>query len=193
MDVTAKSLSPDRKKRFTLIILAYPFAMLLIGLAANLLFFGISQVTITLPAPMVVNALIAAAILLVINHAWLMTSTELTRLNHNLHATPEEWAASGTTKDSATKEALAELERRHNAHRNTTENTIYFVLLAAIFCIVSPPAAAAITWLTGFAVARLGYTYSYLRGHDDARGIFMSASLIAMFGMASYLAIAAMI
>jgi hypothetical protein len=33
----------------------------------------------------------------------------------------------------------------------------------------------------------LGYTYSYLAGKDGARGLFMSLSLLAMYGIASYL------
>ena len=35
--------------------------------------------------------------------------------------------------------------------------------------------------------ARLGYTYSYLAGKDSARALFMSLSLLAMYGLASYL------
>ena len=86
-------------------------------------------------------------------------------------------------------EGLRELERRHNAHRNTTENVVYFIILALVFVIVSPPTIATQVWIIGFAVARLGYTYSYLAGRDNVRGLFMSLSLLAMYGMASYLAI----
>ena len=82
---------------------------------------------------------------------------------------------------------MRELERRHNAHRNTTENTIYFILLVMIFALASPTTVAAHAWIVGYAVARLGYTYSYLAGKDGARGLFMSLSLLAMYGIASYL------
>ena len=75
---------------------------------------------------------------------------------------------------------MRELERRHNTHRNTTENTIYFTLLALVFVLVSPTTVAAQAWIVGFAVARLGYTYSYLAGKDDVRGLFMSLSLLAV-------------
>ena len=116
-----------------------------------------------------------------------MTATELTRVSFKMYTTPEEWAASGTRPQDAPVEGLRELERHHNTHRNTTENTIYYVLLALTFVVVSPAPFAAQAWLIGFAVARLGYTYSYLRGKDGARGVFMSLSLLAMYGMASYL------
>ena len=41
----------------------------------------------------------------------------------------------------------------------------------------------------GFPLARLGYTYSYLAGKVEARGLFMSLSLAATYGIASYLVI----
>ena len=116
-----------------------------------------------------------------------MTTTELTRVRFNMYSTPEEWAASGTSREDPPEEGLRELDRRHNTHRNTTENTVYFVLLSLVFALVSPPTAAVQAWIIGFAVARLGYTYSYLAGKDAARGLFMSLSLMAMYGMASYL------
>ena len=132
--------------------------------------------------------MVVAAVLLVINHTWLMTTTELTRVRFNLYATPEEWAASGTSREDAPEEGARELERRHNVHRNTTENAIYFILLAFVFFLVSPTTLATQVWIIGFAVARLGYTYSYLAGRDNARGLFMTLSLLAMYGIASYLA-----
>ena len=157
-----------RKKRIRLIILAYPLAMLLAGLALNWFAFGIDPAVTSLPSAGVLSALVVSAILLVVNHTWLMTSTELTRLKYGLKR---------------------ELERRHNAHRNATENSVYFVILAMIFSVVSPTVTAAQAWIIGFAVARLGYTFSYLSGSDDIRGVFMSLSLIAMYGMVSYLLI----
>ena len=178
-----------RNQRFTAIILCYPVALILIALVINWFAFGIDKVVVALPATDIICALAIAGVLLAINHSWLMTSTELTRLKYKIYATPEEWAASGTVKEDASKEGLNELERRHNAHRNTTENTVYFVFLAAILSLVSPSVLAAQIWIIGFAVARLGYTFSYLAGRDDARGLFMSLSLTAIYGMASYLAI----
>ncbi len=83
---------------------------------------------------------------------------------------------------------MRELERRHNTHRNTTENTIYFILLALVFVFVSPTTVAAQAWIIGFAIARLGYTYSYLAGKDNVRGLFMSLSLLSKYGIVSYLA-----
>ena len=169
------------------IVKVYPLGVLAIGIVLNLFVFGVNSVAVALPSTESIRALIIAAVLLVINHTWLMTTTELTRLRFKMYSTPEEWAASGTSRHDAPDEGLRELERRHNTHRNTTENTIYFILLVLVFVSVSPTSLAAQTWIVGYAVARLGYTYSYLAGNDRARGAFMSLSLLAMYGVASYL------
>ena len=181
------------KRRFTAIILAYPLGLMLISIASNVLIFGIDPAVIALPSSECVFALVIAATLLVINHTWLMTSTELTRLNYSMHATPEEQDASGNQKEDISKEGLRELERRHNAHRNATENTTHFVFLAFVLSLTSPTALAAQFWIIGYAVARLGYTFSYLSGRDGARGLCMSLSLIAMYGIASYLAVSLLV
>ena len=169
------------------IVKVYPLGVLAIGVVLNLFVFGVNSVAVALPSTVSIRALIIAAVLLVINHTWLMSTTELTRLRFKMYSTPEEWAASGTSRHDAPDEGLRELERRHNTHRNTTENTIYFILLVLVFVSVSPTTLAAQTWIVGYAVARLGYTYSYLAGNDRARGAFMSLSLLAMYGVASYL------
>ena len=165
----------------------YPLAILVGGVALNWFVLGVNPPAVALPSAESINALVIAAVLLVINHTWLMTSTELTRVRFKMFATPEEWTASGTRQQDVPEEGLRELERHHNTHRNTTENTVYFILLALIFVLVSPTIIAAQIWIIGFAVARLGYTYSYLAGKDKARGFFMTISLLAMYGMASYL------
>jgi uncharacterized MAPEG superfamily protein len=177
----------DRQRRTIVIVKLYPLGVLLIAVVLNLFVFGVGPVAVALPAVEYIYALTIAAVLLLINHTWLMTTTELTRVRFNMYATPEEWAARGATRQDAPEEGLRELERRHNAHRNTTENTVYFVLLAPVFALVSPTTVAAQTWIVGFSVARLGYTYSYLAGKDGLRGLFMSLSLLAMYGMVSYL------
>lgn len=178
-----------RKRKFARIILAYPFALAIIGIIVNALAFGVEPAVIAEPQPSVITSLGVSAVLLLCNHTWLMTSTELTRLKYDMHATPEEWETSGHDKHTISAEGLQELERRHNAHRNATENVVYFVLLAALISIVSPPPWLAETWILGFALGRLGHTFSYLTGRDGLRGISMSVSLISLCGMATYLAI----
>ncbi len=175
------------KRRTKAIVSAYPLGVLLIGVVLNLFVFGVNPLVVALPSAECIFSLVIAAVLLVINHTWLMTTTELTRVRFKMYATPEEWAASGISRQDAPGEGLRELGRRHNIHRNTTENAIYFIFLAFIFVLVSPTNLTAQVWIIGFAVARLGYTYSYLAGRDNARGLFMSLSLLAMYGMASYL------
>ncbi|MBG6206101.1 putative membrane protein YecN with MAPEG domain [Labrenzia sp. EL_126] len=183
----------DNKKRIALVIKAYPVALILISLALNLAVFGIATTSIALPSHEILVSLVIAGLMLVLNHTWLMTSTELTRLKFNIRATPEEWKTSGFTREDVTQDGFAELERHHNAHRNATENTTLFVLLAFVFSLVSPPAMAAGFWLIGFALGRLGHTLSFLTGRSGARGLFMSLSLLSLYGMAGYLAISLLI
>ncbi len=181
------SADPARIRRFTIIIMAYPIALVLIGLAVNLLIFGVAPAVVALPAHGIVAALAVAAILLVIVHSWLMTSTELTRLHHGLHATPEEWAASDRDPEQIAPSAKQELDRSHNAHANLTENTAPFAVVVLPFVLISPSLLAAQVWIITFALGRLGHCYSYLSGRDGLRGIFMSLSLTALYGMMSYL------
>ncbi|MEP3278993.1 MAG: MAPEG family protein [Stappiaceae bacterium] len=176
-----------RKARFKWIILCYPLALIVIATLLNMFVFGVSPAVVALPAENLVIALSICAVLLVINHTWLMNSTELTRLDFDLKATPEEWANSDVKPDEIAKKGWAELERRHNAHRNATENTAHFILLALTVCLVSPTHLTAQIWIVLFAVGRLGHTFSYLSGKDSLRGLFMSLSLAGLYGLASYL------
>lgn len=183
----------NNNNRAKTIILIYPVVILFIGIAINLFAFGINPVFASLPSIECIRAIIIASILLIINHTWIMTATELTRAKFKMYATPEEWAASEINKEDAPELGILEIERHHNTHRNTTENSVYYVLLALIFIVVSPSSIAAQTWIISFPIARLGYTYSYLSGKDNARGIFMSFGLLSIYGMASYLAISLII
>lgn len=177
----------SRIRKFTLIITAYPIALIALGLGLNVFVFGVDPAIAALPAPEIIWPLILAGILLVFNHTWLMTATELTRLNHNMYASPEEWAENNASKADVSPQGWAELERHQNAHRNATENTVYFAFLALLMAIVTPSILAAQTFMIGFAIARLGYTYSALRGKSALRGIFMSLSLLSIYGIAGYL------
>jgi uncharacterized MAPEG superfamily protein len=176
----------NRKRRFTLIMLAYPFALLLLAVAANLWLFGVGPLEVALPSRDIVIALALGTAVLIANHTWLMTSTELTRLEFGLHATPEEWQASGRQAGDASSRGMQELARRHNAHRNATENTVCFALAALVLSVVTPAPVAAQVWIAGFVVGRLGHSYGFLSGRDDIRGLFMSVSLISLYGAISY-------
>lgn len=178
------------KKKISLVIKLYPVALVFISFALNLAAFSIGSPAIALPSHDVLALMAIACLMLLLNHTWLMTSTELTRLKYDIRATPEEWTASGISKDDVTETGFTELQRRHNAHRNATENTTLFVLLAIPFSLISPSELAAGVWLIGFAIGRLGHTYGYLSGNSGARGLFMSLSLLCLYGMAGYVAIA---
>ena len=169
------------------IVVIYPFAILIVGIALNIFVFGVNPYTVAIPSIELITALIIAAVILIINHTWLMTVTELTRVRFKMYSTPEEWVASGIKSKDAPEEGVRELKRHHDTHLNTTENIVYYILLSLVFVFASPPNITAQVWLVGFAAARLGYTYSFLSGKDNARGMFMTLSLLAMFGMGSYL------
>ncbi len=175
------------RRRTMTIVVVYPFAILIVGIVLNIFVFEVNTYIVAFPSIELITAFIIAAVLLIINHAWLMTATELTRVRFKMYSTPEEWAASGTNSEDAPEEGLRELKRHHDTHLNTTENIVYYILLSLAFVFASPPNIAAQVWLVGFAAARLGYTYSFLSGKDNARGLFMTLSLLAMLGMGSYL------
>ena len=127
----------QHQRRTMLMVKGYPVAVLLISIGTNIFVFGIGQIDVSMPSTECIGALVIATFLLVVNHTWLMTTTELTRVRFGMFATPEERAKSGGRPEDVSNEGLQELERRHNAHRNTTENTIYFILVAGIFVFVS--------------------------------------------------------
>lgn len=171
------------------IVKVYPFAVLILAIGLNIAF-GIKPVEVTIPSQAIITLLACAAILLVINHSWIMTVTELTRNRFNIFASPEERITSGHTKAQTTEKGQAEIERCLNTHRNTTENVVYYMLLVFVFSLVSPNSLSAWVWILMFPIARLGYTFSYFIGNDNTRGVFMSLSLLSVYAMASYLAMA---
>jgi len=185
----------EEKKTYNarILVIAYPFVILIIGILLNVFLFGINPIVVTLPSNELVAALVIATVLLLANHTWLMTTTELTRARFKMYSTPEEWKASGLNAEDASLEGIRELKRQHDTHLNSTENIVYFILLAVVFLFVSPPIVAADVWIVGYAMSRLGYSYSFLAGKDNARGLFMTLSLLPMFGMASYLVISLVI
>jgi hypothetical protein len=164
--------NPKRIQKFTLIILAYPVALVLIGVGLNVFAFGIDQPIAAHPSAQVVYALAIAAVLLILNHTWLMTATELTRLNHSIYASHEEWAENDARKEDVARRGWIEPDRHHNADRKATENTVPFVFLASVVSMISPPVLVSQIWIIGFTIARLGYTFSALRGKSGLRGFF---------------------
>ena len=117
-----------------------------------------------------------------------MTVTEIARNHFKVFASPEEWISNSCKKSDVSEKGNFEIERCLNTHRNTTENTVYYVLFLIIFSFISPNQLAAWVWIFTFPIARLGYTYCYFNGHDNIRGIFMSFTLLSVYGMAIYLA-----
>ena len=158
-------MTEDAKKRRKAVrlVTAYPVALVVIAVIVNVLALKVNPMAVALPSPNAIVALAISGALLLINHTWLMTATELTRVRFNLSATPEEWAESGRSERDAPEQGLEELRRHHNAHRNTTENTVYYVFLAVTLALTSPTDLAVQVWGIVFGLARLGYTFSYLK------------------------------
>ncbi len=179
--------SANRQRNLALIISAYPLVIMLVSIAINWFAFGVNPATVQMPQTALFHAMAIACTLLILNHAWLMTVTELTRLRYKISATPEEWKQSGNSPEDVDEKGWLELKRCHNAHRNTTENTIYFVFVALVSAFLDPALLAAQFWMIGFAVARLGYSFCYLRAATGGRGLFMPLSLLSLFGLASQL------
>ena len=73
------------------IVMAYPLGVLLIGAVMKMFVFGVNPVAVALPSDECTLALVISAVLLVVNHTWIMTSTELTRARFKMYSTPEEW------------------------------------------------------------------------------------------------------
>ena len=103
------------QSRTVVFVKVYPLGLLLLAVLANAFGFGVDPLIVALPSVGVTATLVLAAVLLLINHSWLMTSTALVRVHNHLHSTPEEWAASGIKKEDAPEEGWSELERHHNA------------------------------------------------------------------------------
>ena len=87
----------SRTNHCTWLIKAYPFALLLLSCLLNWAL-GLVTIEISLPSNALFGAALLASSLLVINHSWIMTETELARTRLQIFATPEEWQASGKTE-----------------------------------------------------------------------------------------------
>lgn len=179
----------EKKNKLAVItmITLYPFVLILITLGVNFFILDINPILVALPNTSQIQAFTIAVLLLIINHTWLMTTTELTRVEFNMFATPEERDKNNVTAEDAPIEGVREIEKRHNAHRNTTENTIYFIALAFILLLVSASKLSTWIWCLSFPLARLGYTYSYISGNESLRGLFMSISLLVLYGISTQL------
>lgn len=183
------SENPEQKaKNSGWIIKLYPIVLVLFSIMINSIFWQ-SPIVVELPTIEIIQILSISAALLVFNHSWIMTATELTRFRFNIFASPEEWKSSGKSKTSISEASQFEIDRHLNTHRNTTENLVYYLFLAMIFSFTSPEFLSASMWLLMFPLARLGYTYCYFRGKDNLRGIFMSLALLSIYGLVSYLII----
>ena len=74
----------ESQRRTIALVKAYPLGPLLIGIVLNLFVFGVDPSAVALPSTDCILALIIAAVLLAMNHTWIMTSTELTRVRFEM-------------------------------------------------------------------------------------------------------------
>ena len=177
---------PDSTRRPAVpVIRAYPIGVVLLSIGVNALA-GIGAYVPTLPGMDLLAALAVTGALLLVNHTWLMTVTEEVRHHFQIPTTPEQWKERGLGPGQLSHAGVLELQRHHGAHRNATENTTLFVLVATTFMLGAPDPLLAQLWIVCFGVARLGHTYGYLRGRDGVRGLFMTLSLLSLYGMGSH-------
>ena len=168
-------LSSDDGRTATLplrtIVILYPVALATIAVVLNLIVWGVSPMAVSLPSHGGMAAAVITAVVLVVNHSWIMTKTELTRIDYNIAVTPEEAAGARALLEDRGSEATRALGRVHNTHRNSTENTVLFALLLPLFLVSSPTDMAVWVWCLSFGLGRLGHTYGYLTAHTGLRGI----------------------
>jgi len=137
------------------IIKVYPFGMLVFAIVLNFIF-GIDSIQISNPSRELLGVISFAAIILVINHSWIMTVTELTRNRYKIFASPEERILSGYDKLDVTRKGSFEIERCLNTHRNTTENIVYYILFLFCFlCITQPISSVGMEFSFSFVTPRL--------------------------------------
>jgi uncharacterized MAPEG superfamily protein len=176
----------DTQNRTSAFVKFYPLLLLVMACLGNWVVFGVKPLQVGMPSTFSLAIMSISAILMCLNHTWLMTVTELTRVRYQIQTTPEEWSDSLVGRDEIPQEGWDELARARNAHRNCTENSVYFVMLGTplLFCSANDIVSI---WMLEFAIGRLGHTYGYLTKSDVLRGLFMTISLLAMYGMATYL------
>ena len=78
--MTLNTEEMKRQKRTMSIVIIYQIVLILLSFALNLFVFEVHPFVVTLPSNELFQTLIIATVLLVLNHTWLMTATELTRV-----------------------------------------------------------------------------------------------------------------
>ncbi len=175
------------------IVIAYPFILAIIAVFINSVFLDVGPIKVELPTISSLAAASIAAAILVINHSWIMTKTELTRIDYGIATATEDVSETRVLVDQAGRDAKIALGRAHRTHQNATENTVYFSLLAPLLLLSSPSELPIWLWFLGFSLGRLGHSVGYLTAHTALRGFAMSVSLVSLYGMASYLLISAVL
>ena len=169
------------------VVIIYPLALIFIVTIINYFLLEPQAVRISLPPAYALTIASVTGFLLIINHSILMTVTEIVRTRYRIHATAEEYQARGDHRDQVSQEGWLALERCHGTHRNCTENTVYFACLSTLFLFTNPGLVASYLWLGSFGLARLGHAIGYLSGRDGIRGLFMTLSLLSVYGLSVYL------
>ena len=75
--------SANRNQRTKTLVKVSPFGILLVSLLLNHFVLGVNPLLVALPSNELIAFVAIAVALLVINHSWLMTTTELTRIRFN--------------------------------------------------------------------------------------------------------------
>ena len=127
-----KTPSIDSEK-LPMIVIFYPVVLAVVAMAINLLSFSNISLELSLPSVSLTKIYVITAALMLINHLWVMTTTEIVRTRYRIWATPEEWDKAGDDPGAIDHIGRRELQRQHNAHRNSTENSVIFLFIAIPF------------------------------------------------------------
>lgn len=173
--------------KFYLAIVGYPIVVAGVALLINRYALPAAVQNALWPEQMLLLAFAFSTGLLWLNHCWIMTATELARLKHGIYVVPEEVPPAEQATYAPSPDGMADVGRCQNIHRNTTENSVYFFPLAIGLLLVpvldKTEVGGAAFWFGAYALARLGYTFAYLRAKTGLRSLCMTVTLLANFGL----------
>lgn len=93
---------------------------------------------------------------------------------------PEDAKAFGST---LVEEEPADIARILRVHRNTTDNSVPFLLLGLLLVQLGPSPLEAQIFFYGFAAVRVLYSFCYLKGIQPFRTIFYGLGVLLTLGL----------
>lgn len=127
-----------------------------------------------------------ASLLLVLKMMASGSYTSSIRIRKKVYASPEDYAMQGEEPKAGADE---EVERSRRIHQNDLENNVPFFAAGFVYALTGPSSLGAWVCFAGFPIARVLYTFCYMRSLMPHRTItFMVGYVIT-----AYMAIASLI